>query len=131
MKSRDIILCIDFDGTIVEHDFPRVGKPMPLAIEVIKELKEAGYVLILWTCREGKFLDDAIMFCLENGLKFDGYNETPPEHEFRPEGGRKAYGDYYIDDRNLGGFPGWEAVRMELLNVYKDSRTNKKQDTDS
>jgi hypothetical protein len=109
------IICIDFDGTIVEHAFPKVGKPMPQAVEVIKELKKAGYVLVLWTCREGKYLDDAIKFCKNNKLEFDAYNETPMNCEFRPEGGRKAYGTYYIDDRNLGGFPGWNAVKEMLL----------------
>jgi hypothetical protein len=110
--NRKKIICIDFDGTIVEHAFPRIGKPLPLAIEVIKELKEAGFKLILWTCREGKYLDEAVLFCIGYGLEFDGINETPPELEFRPEGGRKAYADYYIDDRNLGGFPGWDVIRM-------------------
>ena len=115
-------LCIDFDGTVVEHDFPRIGEPMPLAFEVLKELKEAGYGLILWTCREDdgykidrQYLKDAIEFCKENGVEFDGHNETPEECEFRPNGGRKAYASCYIDDRNLGGFPGWDVVRQILL----------------
>lgn len=120
--SRKRIAVIDFDGTIVHHRFPAIGEPMPEAFEVMKELKEAGWMLILWTCRENdghlierQFLKDAVEFCKENGVEFDGVNETPMECEFRPNGGRKVYGDVYIDDRNLGGFPGWHAVRKELL----------------
>jgi len=122
--SRRKICVIDFDGTIVEHKFPAVGPAMEEAFEVMKELKAAGWMLVLWTCRENdghninrQYLKDAVEFCKEHGVEFDGVNETPMECEFRPEGGlrRKAYGDVYIDDRNLGGFPGWPAVRKELL----------------
>jgi hypothetical protein len=124
MRRR--IAVIDFDGTIVQHRFPDIGEPMPGAFEVMKELKEAGWVLVLWTCREDdghkisrQFLKDAVDFCEEHGIEFDGVNETPVEFEFRQEEGclrRKAYGDVYIDDRNLGGFPGWPEVRKQLLN---------------
>ena len=122
MRKR--IAVIDFDGTIVHHRFPLIGDPMPGAFEVMKELKEAGWVLILWTCRENEghkiekqFLKDAVVFCKENGVEFDAVNETPLEFEFRQENGlrRKAYGDVYIDDRNLGGFPGWDVVRRVLI----------------
>lgn len=115
---------IDFDGTIVKHEFPKIGPTLPGAFEVMKELKEAGWKLILWTCRENdgykinrQFLKEAVKFCSENGIEFDSVNEPCMDCEFRPEDGlkRKVYGDVYIDDRNLGGFPGWEAVRKELL----------------
>lgn len=117
------ILCVDFDGTIVEHDFPRIGKPMKGAIETLKELKKDGWVLVLWTCRENdgykidrQFLKEAVEFCKEQGIEFDGINETPLEHEFRSDGPRrKAYGNIYIDDRNFGGFPGWDVIRKELI----------------
>lgn len=93
---------------------------MPGAFETMKAMQEAGWVLILWTCRENdgykiekQFLKDAVEFCKENGIEFDGINETPLEFEFRSENGprRKVYGDFYIDDRNLGGFPGWDVVK--------------------
>ena len=122
--SRKKIAVIDFDGTIAEHKFPRIGKAMPQAFEVMKELQDEGWVLVLWTCRENEgsniskqYLREAVEFCKDNGIEFDGINETPKEFEFRSEKGlnRKAYGDVYIDDRNLGGFPGWKAVRKELI----------------
>lgn len=120
------VAVIDFDGTIVEHCFPNIGNPLPEAFEVLKELKEAGWRLILWTCREDegyninkRYLTDAVEYCRENGVVFDAVNEADLETEFRPESGlkRKVFGHVYIDDRNLGGFPGWAAVRKELLNA--------------
>lgn len=121
--SKGVVI-IDFDGTIVEHCFPRIGEPLPNAFEVMRDLKAAGYKLILWTCREDygykidkQYLTAAVNFCLENGVEFDAVNETIMEEDFRPEDciKRKPYGHHYIDDRNIGGFPGWDKVRELLL----------------
>lgn len=115
------VICVDFDGTIVEHRFPKIGPPLPGAFEVLKELKAAGYRLILWTCREdenGKnYLTEALDFCRKHGVEFDAANETIKEEEFRADGVdlRKPYCRYFIDDRNLGGFPGWDVVRKVIL----------------
>jgi trehalose-6-phosphatase len=120
-KKNNKVICVDFDGTIVHHRFPYIGEPMPEAFEVLKELKAAGFRLILWTCREdenGKnYLTDAIEFCRENGVEFDAHNETIKEAEFRDDGVelRKPYCHYFIDDRNIGGFPGWDVVRKVIL----------------
>lgn len=122
--ARTRCAVIDFDGTIVKHEFPRIGPPLPGAFEVLKELKAAGWKLILWTCREDdgykidrQFLKEAVEFCRENGVEFDAVNEPCMDCEFRPENGlkRKVYGSVYIDDRNLGGFPGWDVVRRVLI----------------
>ncbi len=121
-----MILAIDFDGTCVEHAFPAVGKEMPYAVIVLKELVEAGHKLILWTCRENhptddkrKFLDHAVAWFEEHGIKLHSVNCTAVEDEFRDilpgTTIRKAYAQIYIDDRNLGGFPGWLFVRQAIL----------------
>ena len=116
------VFIFDFDGTITDGDFPRVGTAQPHAFEVMKELQEAGHQLILNTCRENdghkiskQYLTDAVDFCKENGIEFRSVNETRKEDEFRPNGGRKVYADIYIDDRNLGGFPGWLEVKKMIL----------------
>lgn len=114
------LIVVDFDGTIVKHEFPEIGEPMPKAFEVMKKLQKAGYGLILNTCRENdkkrNYLDEAVDFCKENGIIFRSVNENLLEDDFR-EGKlrRKVYGHYYIDDRNLGGFPGWDEVEKILL----------------
>ena len=122
------IAIIDFDGTIVKHEFPKIGKPMPEAFEVMQEMKDAGWKLILFTCREDEghkiskqYLSDAVDFCKANDVEFDSVNETLEEYEFRPEDmdKRKPYGTVMIDDRNLGGFPGWPTVRQILLKNKK------------
>jgi hypothetical protein len=116
-------LLIDFDGTVVEHAFPRIGKPMPQVFEVLKELQEAGWKLILWTCREDvegepkmQFLTEAVEFCRQNGIEFDAVNESFEDfREGQPSLKRKPYATWCIDDRNLGGFLGWDLVREAIL----------------
>jgi histidinol phosphatase-like enzyme len=114
---------VDFDGTIVEHDYPAIGEPLDGAFETLKDLKKAGYKLVLWTCREDdgykidrQFLRDAVNFCKENGVEFDGINSTLPEDEFRrdKQGKRKPVYHHIIDDCQIGGID-WQKVREELL----------------
>ena len=133
-----MIIAIDFDGTCVEHNYPRIGATIPHAIEVLKELVASGHKLILWTCRENHptdaqcmFLDDAVQWFQENEIELHGVNCTPVEDDFRdwfpnPTTIRKAYADVYIDDRNFGGFPGWLTIRKELV-VRRDRQ---ERDTD-
>lgn len=105
-------ILIDFDGTIVEHIWPEIGRPLPGAFETMRDLKLAGYNLVLWTCREDELLAQAVDFCREHGVEFDAINEVMPEDNI---GSRKPYCKYFIDDKNLGGFPGWDWVRRLLL----------------
>lgn len=111
-----MIIAIDFDGTICRNKYPEIGEPIPLAIESIKELKERGHDLILWTCRQGELLDDAVKWCEEHGIPFDLVNEHEPNNlkAFGGVAGNKVFANIYVDDRNLGGFPGWERA-MELI----------------
>ena len=111
-----MIIAIDFDGTICQNKYPEIGEPMPLAIESIKELRERGHDLILWTCRQGELLDNAVKWCKEHDIPFDLVNEHEPNNlkAFGGVSGNKVFADIYIDDHNLGGFPGWERA-MELI----------------
>ncbi len=112
------LISVDFDGTIVEHCYPEIGKPLPYAFKVLRELSKQ-YYLILNTCREDTdrrlYLTEAVDFCKKRGIIFRSVNCNLPEDDFRGKGGRKAYAQFYIDDRNLGGFPGWLAVKQALL----------------
>ena len=61
-----MIIAVDFDGTIVEHDYPRIGKEIPFAIETLKKIQQDNqHLLVLWTVREGKFLQEAVDYCHE------------------------------------------------------------------
>jgi len=103
-------VAVDFDGTIVENEYPQLGKPMLFAFESLKELQKRGFVLILWTVRTGKLLEEAVEFCRQNGVEFYAVNRNHPEEFLDPETPRKLDVDVFIDDRNLGGFPGWDKV---------------------
>lgn len=110
------IIAIDFDGTIVEHEFPRIGKLNYKADYIIKKLKSRGCRLILWTCRSGEYLDEAIEFCSKHGIEFDAINDNIPELSFRPW--PKVYADIYIDDRQGNGFTGWLDTYKWIVNEY-------------
>lgn len=65
-----MIIAVDFDGTIVEHKYPEIGRELPFAIETLKKLQQERHRLILWSVREGKLLQEAVDFCRERGLEF-------------------------------------------------------------
>lgn len=105
-----MIIAVDFDGTIVEHEYPAIGKPIPFAIDVIKRLQnEFHHQIILWTVREGELLDEAVAYCRERGLEFYAVNKNYPEEE-PGNAPRKLTADLFIDDRNLGGIPDWGVI---------------------
>ncbi len=104
-----MIIAVDFDGTIVEHAYPKIGKPIPFAIETLRMLHNDGHRLLLWTVREGKLLQEAIDYCEQNGIYFFAANANFPE-ENRENSPRKLMADLFIDDRNLGGLPDWGVI---------------------
>jgi len=103
-------IAIDFDGTIVEDAYPKIGKTRIFAFETLKALQKEGHLLILWTYRAGRTLDEAVTFCAKNGVEFYAVNKSYPEEVFDEAMSRKIDADIYIDDRNVGGFPGWGEV---------------------
>ena len=124
-----LIIAIDFDGTVVDDAYPKVGKPKLFAIETLKKLQEDGHRLILWTYRSGSQLDDAVAFCKSKGINFYAVNRSFPEDEFDNTKSRKIHADLFIDDRNIGGFMGWGEVYQRLSNPnYSPKNLNKKND---
>jgi hypothetical protein len=103
-------IAVDFDGTIVEHKYPAIGEELLFAFHTLKELQKLGHQLVLWTYRYGKELDEAVEFCRKNGIEFYAVNKNYPEEKWDPDGPRKLDADLFIDDRNVGGFPGWTEV---------------------
>jgi hypothetical protein len=115
---RGIKIAVDFDGTIVEHAYPAIGKEMLFAFQTLKELNKLGANLILWTFRTGKELDEAVEFCRKNGVEFYAVNKNYPEEVFDETISRKINADIFIDDKNAGGFPGWSEI-WQMLNPYE------------
>lgn len=111
MNFQDqLVIAIDFDGTIVEDAYPKIGKPRIFAFETMKRLQEDGHRLILWTYRSGSKLNEAVAFCKDNGITFYAVNQSFPEEKYDDSVSRKIYADIYIDDRNIGGVLGWGEV---------------------
>lgn len=117
-------IAIDFDGTIVEHKYPEIGKEIPFAIETLKKLQNDGHKLILWSCRTGSLLQEAIDYCKERGLEFYAANLDFPEEdvENNVNYSRKLKVEMFIDDRNLGGLPDWGTIYQMVKNnlTYHD-----------
>ena len=96
-----MIYAIDFDGYLCKNAWPDIGEPNTGIIEHFKRRKAAGHKLILWTCREGQALRDAINWCMEQGLHFDAYNSNLPEaNALYGRDCRKIGADHYCDDKN-------------------------------
>ena len=105
-------IAVVFDGTIVEHKYPQIGRELPFATETLRRLIEDRHQLILWTVREGELLQEAIDWCHERGVDFYAVNNDYPEEtrESNNHFSRKLKVDYFIDDRNIGGLPDWGTI---------------------
>lgn len=97
------VYAVDFDGTLnLAQKYPELGKPNMKLIEMLIERRAEGDKVILWTCREGHLLDDAVGYCRKYGLEFDAINDNIQENKNRwGNNTRKVFADFYIDDRNL------------------------------
>lgn len=97
-----MIYAFDFDNTLAITEWPRIISPIHETIDFAKKVKDDGHIIILWTCREGKTLDEALEFCKKYNLEFDCINDNylPRQIEYG-DNPRKIYADYYIDDHNF------------------------------
>ena len=95
-----MIIAVDFDGTLAITDYPKIIRPFDEIIQFCRGAKTRGATLILWTCRHGKELEEAVEWCREQGLTFDYINENPPEKIPIYGDSRKVYADLYIDDHS-------------------------------
>ncbi len=104
-----MIIAVDFDGTIVEHDYPKIGQSIPFAIETLLKLQGEGHILLLWTFRTGSQLQEALDYCEGKGLRFYAANKNHPDED-ETKAPRKLNADIFIDDRNVGGLPDWGVI---------------------
>lgn len=105
-------IAVDFDGTIVTHEYPNIGKEITFATDTLRQLIKDGHRLILWTVREDKLLQEAVDWCKERGVEFYAINRDYPEEEPQNNNNfsRKLKVDLWIDDRNIGGLPDWGTI---------------------
>lgn len=108
IPQNSLVIAVDFDGTIVESAYPKIGKPIIFAFESLKALQKDGHRLILWTYRTGSLLEEAVAFCKQNGVEFYAVNKSFAEETFDLNKiSRKILADVFIDDRNIGGMMDW------------------------
>jgi hypothetical protein len=126
LRSR--VIAVDFDGTMVRHMYPQIGKEADDAVRVLKRVQDAGHKITLWTCRESDpedpdhdRLKEAVEWMYESGIQLCTVNDTPSFNEFRNSAGnrRKIVADCYVDDRNIGipkkfGCVDWSWVEKQL-----------------
>lgn len=133
-----MILAIDFDGTLVRHEFPAIGPEVPGAFEWLRRFQAAGASLILWTMRsdgperqEDTPLADAVAFCRERGVEFWGVNSNPGQHSWTSS--RKVFAHAYIDDAAFGcplvppsdgkrAYVDWSVVGPAVMRLIEQNR---------
>lgn len=149
MNIKPIVIAVDFDGTVVTHDFPDIGKDIGY-VRVLKRLVKEGHKLILWTMRgnpvdnsgasdevpvilNGPHLDEAVNWYKENGIELYGIQRNPTQDVWTKS--PKCYAQLYIDDAALGAplkrnaelsdraFIDWDAVEgiLEMDGVLTPS----------
>ena len=96
-----MIVGLDFDGTVVHSEYPKIGRPaLPGALAVLHRLQSRGDKIILWTIRSGAELAAAVKYLERHGIQLWGINENPDQQSWSPS--PKAHCDVYIDDKAIG-----------------------------
>ncbi len=99
------IIAVDFDGTLCEAQWPGIGPPIWPMIRYIKSRQDAGARLILWTCRSGSDLEDAVEWAKNHGLEFEAVNDNLPDMiDLFDSNSRKIFAHEYIDDKAVSVF---------------------------
>ena len=111
---KSLLIAVDFDGTIVEDAYPKVGKAKPFAIETIKMLQNDGHRIILWTYRHGRALREAVEFMEKSGIPPYAVNRSYPEEASHPSDvSRKINADLLSTTATLR-IPGWGEIYQKL-----------------
>ncbi len=121
MKKRKFVIAVDFDGTICENKYPMIGKLKNGVREVINKLVDNDNCeIIIWTCREGEYLKDAIFFLTENSIPYHYLNDNCnwAKEEFSNNANcRKVYADLYVDDKAIFADINWFKIYDEIIKV--------------
>ena len=126
MNKESLILAVDFDGTIVTHDYPHIGEDRG-AIETLKWVTSLGHRIMLWTMRDGVQLEDAVLYCHQQDIKLWAVNKNPGQWTWSKS--NKQYANIYIDDAAIGcpliyledgkaPYVDWKKVRRHLEHIF-------------
>lgn len=122
-KLLNLVVAVDFDGTCVTHEYPKVGRHIG-SPRVLHRIVREGGKIILWTMRSGQYLQDAVNWFEQQGLPLYGVQRNPTQDTWTSS--PKAYAQLYIDDTALGcplsqglkgerPFVNWDAVEGLLF----------------
>lgn len=95
-----MIIAIDFDGTLVTHEYPKIGLEVDDSVRVVKALRARGHQIILYTMRDGDRLDEAVEYCKSVGIELWQINQNIEQYTWTNS--PKVYAHVYIDDAALG-----------------------------
>ena len=95
-----MIIAVDFDGTIVTHEYPGMGKPVPGALEKIKAWIKKGHQIVLNTMRGDTKLAEAVSYLEDNGVTLSGVNKSEGQEVWTSS--PKVYAHVYVDDAAYG-----------------------------
>ena len=100
LPNRDKVIAVDFDGCICTFNYPDIGEPNWSVIKALQKEKSEGTKLILWSCRCGDSLQEALNACENWGLQFDAVNENITDRiiKYGYSESRKVSADEYWDD---------------------------------
>ena len=128
--NKKLVIAVDFDGTLCEYAFPKIGNQSPEQVELVGlliKLKQDGHRLILWTNRgdneQYKSLTEAVDWCKQKGLEFDAVNENLPNQKKLSGYSPKIMADYYIDDKAIT-FGSDNQSRRKALNFLSNENFN-------
>lgn len=107
-------IAIEFDGVIVEDEYPKIGEEIPFAFDSLKKIQKKGNQVILWTRRSGNELAEAIRFCHDHDFEFYAINKSYPEEVIDGTSSRKILAELYIDSRMMTEFPDWGYVYQAI-----------------
>lgn len=116
VASIPYTVAVDFDGTLVEDCYPKIGAPKKALISLLNALRMSGVKVILWTCRTGEELEKAVGFCAEHGLTFDAVNTNlPVVKNLYGHDTRKVFADVYLDDKGTADIDGFMSKMLHLM----------------
>lgn len=125
MAEQDVIppvIAVDFDGTITIGDtFPNIGKINPLAKWCLNALAEAGFCIIIFTCREGILIEQAEQFLQREGVSYMHINRNCRVRvDYYGSDCTKVGATAYIDDRCVS----FISKGIDWNHVYKTVMVN-------
>ena len=122
-ERKTTVVAVDFDNTIAYSRYPTIIKSLPHAMDVLRVLMNDPYtILILWTCREGEYLQQALDFCELYGIKFDYVNENCKRNlDLYTVDCRKISADIYLDDKSYQGRESVEKLWCDWWNWMKEN----------